>query len=174
MAQITLLTGGVRSGKSSYALELAHACAGPKCFIATAQAFDSEMSTRIENHKTSRGKNYITIEEPVDLASALAKCRELNAQTIVIDCLTVWIGNLMHSYNCDTMKMNAAKQDFIQALQQITARCFIVTNEVGWGIVPENKMARDFRDFSGSLNQEIAKLAESVYLLCSGIPLKIK
>jgi adenosylcobinamide kinase/adenosylcobinamide-phosphate guanylyltransferase len=173
MATITLITGGVRSGKSSYALDLAKKSPGAKVFIATALRLDDEMKQRIENHRTSRGKTFATIEEPYDLGEAISRL-DASVSVVVIDCLTVWLGNLFFKSNNDEKKVLGLVSAMISDLKKASPHFFIVTNEIGWGIVPENELSRKFRDVAGYLNQAVAHIADAVYLMCCGIPLKIK
>ncbi len=175
MAKITLLTGGVRSGKSSYALTLAkkHAARGKKAFIATATVLDNEMDLRIKNHKKSRGNIFTTIEEPYELATAL-KGIDTTVSVIVIDCLTVWLGNLYHKYHSNEKKIIKCVDSFLGELKKLKIDCILVTNETGWGIVPDNKMARSYRDMAGYMNQSVATISDMVYLFVSGIPFTIK
>jgi len=173
MGSITLVTGGVRSGKSSFALSYASEKRGTKTFIATAIPFDDEMKARVDTHKKERGESFITVEEPYDLSQAVLSVKE-DITIAVIDCLTVWLGNLFYKYDSDMGKIKAAIDNFVNALQNCHVEIIMVTNEVGWGIVPENKMAREFRDCNGFLNQRIAKIADHVILCVSGIPVTIK
>ncbi len=167
---ITFITGGAKSGKSRHALELADGHRR-KVFIATAEPIDEEMAHRIERHRTERDPSYVTVEEPYRLAHAL---RELPTDTevVVIDCLTVWLGNLMHRHGNAPPYLEV--DAFIEALHWVTCPVIIVSNELGLGIVPENELARQFRDLAGSLNQQIARLAHQVVLVVSGIPMTIK
>ncbi len=173
MGKIIVCTGGVRSGKSSYAIARAREFKQKNAFIATATPLDDEMKTRIHAHKESRGDSFITVEEPYDLAGAINRIDE-NVSIVVIDCLTVWLGNLFFKYDNDETIIVRQIDSLVQCLTN-TNKCFImVTNEIGWGIVPENKMARQFRDISGYMNQSVAKIASEVLLFVCGIPLKIK
>ncbi|MDH5718682.1 MAG: bifunctional adenosylcobinamide kinase/adenosylcobinamide-phosphate guanylyltransferase [Spirochaetia bacterium] len=165
--KIIFVTGGARSGKSSFAIELACKYT-KKYFIATAEKTDPEFEKRIRTHQKERGTDFITIEEPIDLASALIRANK--ADCIVIDCLTVWLANLQY-YNKD---ITLARDEFINEVKNINASCIIISNEVGMGIVPAEKNTREFRDAHGLLNQKIAKEAHEAYLLVSGIPVKIK
>ncbi len=171
MNKIFLITGGSRSGKSRFALDYASHYK-KKGFIATAIAFDKEMEERIKSHQKDRGDNFITMEEPYDVAKSITT---LSAQVdvIVIDCLTVWLGNLLHHYGKETVKFTK-----IDAFGKIlhTARCdiIVVTNEVGMGIIPHNKLARKFSDIAGSLNQRVAKISDKVVFMVSGIPMILK
>jgi adenosylcobinamide kinase/adenosylcobinamide-phosphate guanylyltransferase len=169
MKQITLITGGGRSGKSSFALTMARRYA-KKAFIATAEPIDDEMRERIDQHKRDRDPSFYTIEEPLNLTAALLSLpRETEAA--VIDCLSVWIGNCMHH---DGVKEGSAINEFIEQLKNPPCDLIIVTNEVGMGIVPENELSRHYRDILGSLNRQIAELAQQVILMVCGIPLYCK
>jgi adenosylcobinamide kinase / adenosylcobinamide-phosphate guanylyltransferase len=170
MKQIILVTGGGRSGKSSRALELAGRY-DKKVFIATAMPFDNEMSERISRHKEERDPSYRTIEEPLDLAGAVASLQDEEADIAVIDCLSVWVGNCMHHQESIIDVIIGA---FLDSLETVPCDLIIVTNEVGMGIIPDNEMARRYRDILGSLNQHVARMAEKVVLMISGIPVEIK
>ncbi len=174
MNQITLITGGARSGKSRFSVETALKHKN-RTFVATAIAFDEGMQQRIAAHKTERAGKFTTIEEPYDLAKVFAQI-PANTDIVLIDCITVWIGNLMHRHrdNYDTFANFPEVDAFLTKLKQLPFNLLIVTNEVGDGIVPENKMARDFRDIAGRLNQQIATIANNVILTVCGIPTAIK
>lgn len=167
--RITFILGGSRSGKSSFALDCASKLPGSKAFIATAQAFDEEMKERIERHKKERSADWKTFEEPTALPQILSRISE-DHDVIIVDCLTLWLSNLI-------MNDTAVDAD-IESLLSAAATCpsciFIVSNEVGMGIVPENALARRFRDLAGTLNRRVAEIANEVYLVAAGIPLKIK
>ena len=167
--RITFILGGSRSGKSSFALVCASKLLGSKAFIATAQAFDEEMKERIERHKKERSADWTTFEEPTALPQILSRISE-DHDVIIVDCLTLWLSNLI-------MNDTAVDAD-IESLLSAAATCpsciFIVSNEVGMGIVPENALARRFRDLAGTLNRRVAEIANVVYLVAAGIPLKIK
>jgi adenosylcobinamide kinase/adenosylcobinamide-phosphate guanylyltransferase len=173
MGKITLVTGGVRSGKSRCALSYAQSKDGTKLFIATAVPFDDEMKTRVDNHRLERGKLFETVEEPYDLASAIALAGS-RYSIAVVDCLTVWMGNLFYKYEQNLGLIYSEIDRFITALSNAQSEVIIVTNEVGWGIVPENKLAREFRDMNGLLNQKVAAVADNVILSVSGIQINIK
>lgn len=168
MHKITLVTGGCRSGKSRYALSCA-AGYDKKGFIATAIAFDEEMRQRIEAHQKQRGESFVTVEEPYDIANAIASLTP-QVEVILIDCLTVWLGNLLHRHGEKAAKFTEI-DNFLEKLHSPRCDMLIVTNEVGMGIVPQNALARKFRDLAGSLNQQVAQLADQVVLMVSGIPL---
>ena len=171
MNKIIFITGGSRSGKSSYALEIATKY-DKHGFIATAIAFDDEMKERIENHKKERDKNFITVEEPYNIAKAIAEL-EYKVDVIVIDCITVWINNLLYKHGNEKSEFDETKK-FLKQIKNTNCDIIIVSNEVGMGIIPENKLARHFRDVAGFLNQQIANLSKEVVLMVSGISLKIK
>lgn len=167
-----LVTGGCRSGKSRYALSLAQNVSGQKIFLATAQAEDEEMRDRIALHRRERGAGWITVEEPLDPVKVLRENTD-QADVLLLDCLTLWISNLL-------MKNMGRKEilENTQALVEETARfkgiLIFITNEVGAGIVPENKLARHFRDIAGEVNQRIAHEFDEVVHMVSGIPSIIK
>jgi adenosylcobinamide kinase/adenosylcobinamide-phosphate guanylyltransferase len=161
-----LVGGGSRSGKSRYALELAKQRGSRPAFLATAQAFDDEMTERIRKHREERADEFVTLEEPFELASALRAQRECDV--IVVDCLTLWVSNLMLS------DREIPADELIAAARESPATVIFVSNEVGCGIVPENALARRFRDLAGTLNQRVAAAADEVYWMAFGIPLKVK
>jgi adenosylcobinamide kinase/adenosylcobinamide-phosphate guanylyltransferase len=185
--KIIFITGGARSGKSTYALSNATKISGNKAYIATAEALDEEMRERIEKHKKQRGKDWDTYEEPLRIAEVIKEI-EGKYTAIVIDCLTLWLSNIMirtqnTGYRIQTIEMEI--EGFLDSLSRFKkspvcglgsgfCSLYIVSNEVGMGIVPENDMARRFRDIAGFLNQRVAEIAHEVYLLISGIPLKVK
>ncbi len=163
---VVLVLGGARSGKSRFAEKLTHQ---PAHYVATAEAFDDEMKTRIAAHKLQRGATWITHEEPFDLVS---KLRELDIQGnfILVDCLTLWLTNLLLAdRDCD-----AELDHLVLHLRQAQSRIVIVSNEVGLGIVPDNKLARKFRDVQGFANQRIAEVALNVVFMAAGLPLILK
>ena len=171
MSRITFITGGARSGKSRYALARA-ADQTKKAFIATATISDDEMRNRIAHHQAERGESFVTIEEPRDLARAV---RDLppDIDIAIIDCLTVWLGNLMHEYRNSLPEPVPEIDTFLSAITSAPCPLLIVSNEVGMGIVPDNAMARAFRDRAGTLNQNVAARADEVILVVSGIPVPI-
>jgi adenosylcobinamide kinase/adenosylcobinamide-phosphate guanylyltransferase len=183
--KITFVIGGARSGKSSFALNTAAGIDGPKSYIATAEALDDEMAERIEKHKKDRGSEWDTYEETVDISGTLQNLNE-RYSVVVLDCLTLWLSNiLIRSQNPEQrtqMAENGIKK-LIDMLHELkngrrttddVPRFFIVSNEVGMGIVPENDLAREFRDLAGFLNQKIAEISDEVYMVSAGIPVKIK
>ena len=173
MKSITLITGGARSGKSSFALDLARKNYDRRVFIATAVAFDEEMKRRIVQHQKDRGDLFHTLEEPVRLTETLSAVPE-GTEVALVDCLTVWLGNLYHHFRQNEAAVRSHVDEFLKAIPQVPCDLILVTNEVGWGIVPDNPLARSFRDVAGYLNRKAAEEAKSVYLLCCGIALEIK
>lgn len=169
--RVALITGGARSGKSSHALSLAE-YTDNKVFVATAEPFDQEMRDRIKKHREERSHEFRTIEESLDLAGVV---RTLNPvpEIVIIDCVTVWLGNLMNKYGEDLF-LRKEVEGFIDGLASPPCNIIVVSNELGMGIVPENRMARRFRDLAGLLNQRVAQIADDVTLMVSGLPVKIK
>jgi adenosylcobinamide kinase/adenosylcobinamide-phosphate guanylyltransferase len=167
--RIVFVVGGAKSGKSSFVLTKAETFAGRKAFIATAESLDDEMKERIRRHRDQRGEDWETFEEPKEMASVL---KEINGYgAAVIDCLTLWLSNLLHSH----VDLDREIDSFLSALREGEhPPFFIVSNEVGMGIVPDNALSRRFRDLAGRLNQEVAAIADEVYLVTAGIPLRIK
>ena len=165
---LTFVIGGARSGKSRHAQSLARATPAPWVMIATAEALDEEMRERIAEHKRMRGEGWITMEAPIDLTGAIALAPV--EAPVVIDCLTLWLSNLMLGDHDHDLAVNGLET----ALRARTAPTIVVANEVGLGIVPDNPLARKFRDFAGVLNQKVARSADEVYFTAAGIPLKIK
>jgi adenosylcobinamide kinase/adenosylcobinamide-phosphate guanylyltransferase len=164
---IILVGGGVRSGKSTHALALARQ-RGPRLgFLATAQALDQEMRNRIARHQAERGEEFTTMEEPIDIAAAI-RSHAGAFDALVIDCVTLWLSNCLLSEREPQVKEVAA------AAVAAPSACIFVTNEVGCGIVPENALARRFRDLAGAVNRHLAERASEVYWMAFGIPLKIK
>lgn len=171
--KIILMTGGMRSGKSQYALWRARQINGVRIFLATAQPFDDGLRQRVQKHKEQRGNDFRALEEPVYLGKALAAIGEAPA-VVVIDCLTVWVNNLFHEMKDNVTAIQEQKDSFVRALTDCPLTVIVVTNEVGMGIIPDNPLARDFADALGMLNQQLAQLSDEVILMVSGIPLWIK
>lgn len=170
MAEVTLVTGGGRSGKSRYALERASKYAR-KAFVATATAFDGEMQERIRRHRLERGESFVTVEEPVRLASAVAGVAA-GVDVVLVDCLTVWLGNLMHQNG--PRDWYPEIDEFLRVLEAPATDVLVVTNEVGLGIIPGNELSRQYRDLAGAVNQRVAAIASEAVLMISGIPLILK
>jgi adenosylcobinamide kinase / adenosylcobinamide-phosphate guanylyltransferase len=165
---LTLVLGGARSGKSSHAEHLLTALPPPWGYVATAEALDEEMRQRIDVHKARRGAGWAFYETPLDLASVLAA--DAAGLPCLVDCLTLWVSNLMHARR----EVARETETVIAALSKRTAPCIMVSNEVGLGIVPENALARQFRDEAGRLNQRIAAVADRVVFVAAGLPITLK
>lgn len=168
MGKSILITGGARSGKSKFAEDTVLAMAGTGIYIATAAAQDAEMADRIAQHQARRGAEWRTVSEETDLVNALS-ATEGSAPRLV-DCLTLWLSNLMLG-DLDWAEHVAAFAEYI-ASTHTPVVC--VTNEVGSGIVPDNALARRYRDAAGQMNQQIAAVCDEVYLVAAGCPLKLK
>ncbi|MDX2073266.1 MAG: bifunctional adenosylcobinamide kinase/adenosylcobinamide-phosphate guanylyltransferase [Alphaproteobacteria bacterium] len=167
---ITLVLGGARSGKSRYAEELAAQGGKPKLYIATSERLDAEMSERIARHQQDRAAaGWQTIEEPLAIAALLADNR-FAGHSVLVDCLTLWLGNVLH-YKRD---VTAHSRALVMALAASKADVVLVSNEVGGGIVPDSALAREFRDAAGILHQQVAKIAGRVVLMVAGLPVNIK
>lgn len=173
MAKIILILGGVRSGKSNFALSRAKKGSGKTTFIATCLLKDKEMKERIVRHRLLRPKNWETLEEGYNLEKALGKTSS-DAKNIIVDCLGVYIGNLMHVKMSEEKIINNIEGFIKTAVKLKNKTIFIVSNEVGSGLVPPSRLGRIFRDVLGTSNQMVAKRAKEVYLLVAGIPVKIK
>ena len=168
---VTLVLGGARSGKSAYAESLV---AGPGAvYVATAEAIDDEMGERIARHRARRrGEGWTTVEAPLDLAAAL-RAHAPGASGVLVDCLTVWLGNLMHAGR-DIDRETGSLLESLAGPPAPPVPIVLVANEVGLGVVPDNPMARAFRDHAGRLNQALAARADRVVLVTAGIPLVLK
>ncbi len=164
MANVSLVLGGARSGKTAHALSLA---AAPRTYIATATADDQEMQDRIAAHQAERGGDWTLIETTTDLTTAISQVKE---GTIVVDCLTLWLSNLMaanHDIDTETAVL-------IEHLSDSKADIVFVSNEIGMGLVPMDALSRAFRDAQGRLNQRIAAVADRVEFVAAGLPLRLK
>ncbi|MGD0724538.1 MAG: bifunctional adenosylcobinamide kinase/adenosylcobinamide-phosphate guanylyltransferase [Spirochaetia bacterium] len=194
---LILVTGGSRSGKSGFALELARRFEGPRIFLATAQPFDEEMARRIAAHQRDRPAGWELREEPVRVPEALAGALQ-SARTVIVDCVTVWIANLL--LGDDSFDEGSAATHAGELVSQVRAAepaeygvlaervlpyggaksaeyggaVIVVTNEVGSGIVPDNAISRRFRDCAGRANQVIAREADELYFMVAGIPMRMK
>ena len=171
MAKITFILGGARSGKSTYALELAKKHKDV-AFIATCQGLDREMKERIKLHKKSRPRHWQTFEEAKDVAGML-ESMDNKFDCIVIDCLTLLVSNLFLA-KVSYKTIEAKIERMLGNLKKKKAQAIIVSNEVGLGVVPGNKLARDFRDIAGKVNQIVASQADEVFFMVSGLPCRIK
>lgn len=167
----TIVLGGARSGKSAYAQARAEDAAGSErrpIMIVTAQAFDHEMTDRIARHQADRDARWVTVEAPVDLVAAIAALRP--DDVAVVDCLTLWLSNMM-AVETD---IEAACTALVAAAASCPATLMLVSNEVGWGIVPDNALARQFRDHAGRLHQHLTRVADEAVLVVAGLPLTLK
>lgn len=165
-----LILGGARSGKTSFSEKLAMGSGTKPAYLATAQALDAEMRERVASHQAGRSGRFATIEEPLDLAGALTRAAR-HHDVILVDCLTLWITNLLMA-NKDVA---GAVSELGETLSRIeAARIILVSNEVGMGIVPDNAMARTFRDLAGSAHQRLAEICDDVYFVVAGLPMVLK
>jgi len=182
-ARITLVIGGCRSGKSRFALDAADQIkgirsrpirpgGGQKIFLATSVPMDPEMDKRVAAHQAERGEDWQTIEEPVMIHETIERASK-TADVILVDCLTLWTSNLLFA-EYDEPRIMEATNLLAAALEKSTCPVFLVSNEVGYGIVPENSLARQFRDTAGLVNQKIAAMADRVILTVAGIDVPIK
>jgi adenosylcobinamide kinase/adenosylcobinamide-phosphate guanylyltransferase len=168
LPKLTLVIGGAASGKSVFAENLVMSCDRPRSYIATAQAFDTEMKAKIAKHQTQRGTGWDTYEEPVALWNTFDRISARNVA--LLDCATLWLSNILLGEE----DLNTAKDRLFASLQGFKGTIIIVTNEVGQGVVPDNKLARQFRQQQGELNQQLAAIADLVVLVTAGLPLALK
>ncbi|SFO23165.1 adenosylcobinamide kinase /adenosylcobinamide-phosphate guanylyltransferase [Mesorhizobium sp. NFR06] len=166
--KLTFILGGARSGKSRHAESLTTAFPSPWAYIATAQAYDDEMRERIALHRSRRGEGWVTIDAPLDLVGAVQALPD--HQPVLIDCLTLWLTNQILAEH----DVEAECRQLADVLSRPRGPWFVVSNEVGLGIVPDNALARRFRDAAGRLNQQVAAIADSVLMMVAGLPLKVK
>jgi adenosylcobinamide kinase/adenosylcobinamide-phosphate guanylyltransferase len=169
--EVILISGGARSGKSRYAEQRAVEMSAIPLYVATGEANDEEMAQRIAEHRKRRGKLWRTIEEPLELTEALLAQRG-KTDCALVDCLTLWISNLLIRH--DDKHASEKVEELIEKLPQLDFHLLFVTNEVGWGIVPDNPLARKFRDIAGWTNQRVAQAANEVILMVAGIPIIVK
>ncbi|MEX3009938.1 bifunctional adenosylcobinamide kinase/adenosylcobinamide-phosphate guanylyltransferase [Hoeflea sp. TYP-13] len=165
----TFVLGGARSGKSAHAERLIIDSGLEAVYVATGRSFDQEMDERIRQHKQRRGGSWRTIEEPLALVDVLQE-QSGEDRAVLVDCLTLWVTNLM----MEERDVDAEALQLADCLGGLGGAIVLVSNEVGLGIVPENRMAREFRDHAGRLHQMIAEKADEVYLIAAGLPLKMK
>ena len=170
--RVTLVLGGVRSGKSRFALEIASR-AFNVTFIATARASDDEMRRKIERHQSERPAHWRTREEPLQLAEAISSAQS-GSEATVVDCLTLFAANLMDAYGDNRSAIDASIDELCSALRKSDGKIVLVSNEVGSGIVPEYAAGRQFRDLLGEMNQRVAAVADNVVLMIAGLPVPIK
>ncbi|RUX41465.1 bifunctional adenosylcobinamide kinase/adenosylcobinamide-phosphate guanylyltransferase [Mesorhizobium sp. M4A.F.Ca.ET.050.02.1.1] len=165
---LTFIIGGARSGKSAHAETLVTASPSPWAYIAAAEAYDDEMRERIALHRARRGEGWATVDAPLDLAAAIEALPD--HEPVLIDCLTLWLTNHMLAER----DLDAECRRLVDVLSRPRGPWFVVSNEVGLGIVPDNALARRFRDAAGRLNQQVAAVADTVLLMVAGLPLKVK
>ena len=170
--KVVVITGGARSGKSRFAQELARSGGEDVVFIATAAVRDEEMRKRIEGHRRARPPQWKTIEEEIELVGAIEALGG-KPKTIIIDCITLWLSNLIERGDEDERIRQQANR-FNESLQRSPHSIILVTNEVGSGIVPDNPLARRFRDLAGEVNQILASSAQELYLMAAGVPLRLE
>lgn len=173
MGHLVLVLGGARSGKSGFALKRAMERGGRRAFLATARAVDEEMTERIKRHREERGSQWSTFEEPLEIERLIAEISG-DFDVVLLDCLTLWVSNLMAEGLGDEEISRKAEE--LSSLMQSLKDCsfFVVSNEVGLSVVPENPLARRFRDIAGRVNQIFAGKADEVYFLVSGLPQRLK
>jgi adenosylcobinamide kinase/adenosylcobinamide-phosphate guanylyltransferase len=170
MTRHVLVLGGARSGKTAFAERLAIRNGSKPAYLATSEALDEEMRDRVASHKASRAGDFATIEEPLALSDALLRASVAH-DVILVDCLTLWITNLLMA-NEDVAK--AVTELGATLVQLKTAKVILVSNEVGLGIVPDNAMARTFRDLAGSAHQRLAEICDDAYFVVAGLPITLK
>ena len=167
MARVSLVLGGARSGKSDRGLALAET--PPRVFIATAEPLDAEMAERIRRHQAGRDADWTVVEAPLDLAEAIG-ANAGEGVTLLVDCLTLWLSNLMHAGR----DVDAETEALLAALTEAPGRVVLVSNEVGLGLAPVNALGREFRDAQGRLNRRVAEAADHVEFVAAGLPLVLK
>lgn len=172
MSRIILIGGGVRSGKSAFALRLAMQHAGTRAFVATAEARDAEMRARIARHVTERGDRFVTVEAPRELEYTMTRLNK-RAEVVVIDCLTLWLSNLILD-GVEERELDTRVQALTTILHAAPFASIVVTNEVGMGIVPESVLGRRFRDVAGRAHQTIARRSSRIYLAALGVILRLR
>lgn len=190
MSRFTLITGGARSGKSSFAELLAASAKRPVTYIATAQVWDEEMALRVKKHQKQRPANWDLVEEPLNIRDTLWKLKDYDG-VILLDCVTLWLTNLLLAGQAELKSLSGAEgnselltelepkiiatvKEVAHLAQEIKPQVFFVTNEVGQGIVPENPLARAYRDLAGRSNQLLARSADHVYMVVAGYPMELK
>jgi len=168
--QHVLVLGGARSGKTGFSERLAMRLGQRPAYLATAEALDSEMAERVATHQRLRGASFTTIEEPIEVPTALIRA-SADHDVILLDCLTLWLGNLLGAGE----DVAASIEDLVATLVQLKrSRVVMVSNEVGLGIVPDNALARTFRDLAGSAHQRLAEICPHVYFVAAGLPMTMK
>jgi adenosylcobinamide kinase/adenosylcobinamide-phosphate guanylyltransferase len=170
--RVVLIGGGARSGKSSHGLALARSLGERRLFVATARAYDDEMRARIARHVADRGPDFVTVEEPVALPERLRAIRAAEADVVVVDCLTLWMSNLLiDGAAADAIEARVA--DLARAVRAVPAHVVLVTNEVGMGVHPETPLGCTFRDLAGRAHQTLARAADEVHFAVMGVVLRL-
>lgn len=172
MKKKILITGGCRSGKSRFALNYANQHFSEKLYLATCEVLDEEMARRVEHHKKMRGPEWQTVEEPVEIVDRIRHHGNV-AEVILIDCLTLWLSNLLIKWDNDLRTMEETDR-LIHIIKESQTSFILVSNEVGMGIVPADPLSRRFRDLSGMMNQRMAEIMDTVIFMVSGIPIFLK
>jgi len=174
MLEIILVTGGCRSGKSDYAVQLAEAAGSAVTFIATAEPFDDEMKQRISRHQAERPAEWGLIEEPLKLAEAITQGLE-QADMVIVDCMTLWVSNLLFKENIkDEITVTTRIKQVLKTIENCSGCVIFVTNEVGLGIVPADELTRLYRDCIGRVNQCLGRTADKLIFMISGVPQQVK
>ncbi|EKE03416.1 MAG: cobalamin biosynthesis protein CobP [uncultured bacterium] len=173
MGKVTFVIGGTRSGKSNFTVKTVGSISDKVAYIATCVPYDDEMHERVRLHKQERPGSWLTVEEPVNLAPRL---KEIDSQVdvAILDCLTLFVTNLLMDCNLEEEEIKSRLHEVMAALKEVKYDTFIVSNEVGLGIVPESSLGRKFRDIAGRANQIVAEYADDMFFVVSGVPMKLK
>ena len=174
MGRLTLVLGGAKSGKSSWAQSRCEDFPGPRLYVATAEAYDQEMSERIFRHQAARGPLWRTVEEPLDPPAVIRRLKPGDATVVLLDCLTLWLSNLMAGQELNVDQAVERVQTLAEVVVDAPVPVYVVSNEVGQGIVPDNKLARNFRDAAGMGHQILARTAEEVIFVTAGLAHRLK
>ena len=173
MGRLIYVTGGARSGKSSYAQQRAERHPGELLYIAPAQVLDEEMAERVKLHRQVRGERWDLLEEPLRLGECLPSAAQ-GKSALLLDCVTIWLSNLFFHFDEHSESSVTEVEALLSVVDGLPAPLYCVSNELGSGIVPDNRMARDFRDLAGTVNQRLAAAADEAWLVVSGLPVKLK
>lgn len=173
MGEIIMITGGIKSGKSSFALACGEQGTQERAFVATACAFDEEMQRKIHLHRQERADRWKTFEEPRDIVELITKISSV-FDVVLVDCLTLWVSNMLTMYGMIPEDIEQESTRLLDAAKSASARIILVTNEVGLGVIPTDPLARSYQNLLGMLNKQAAQAASSLYFLLAGVPLKMK
>jgi adenosylcobinamide kinase/adenosylcobinamide-phosphate guanylyltransferase len=173
MARLIFITGGARSGKSSYAQHRCEELPGELLYVATSTVGDEEMAERVRLHQQVRGERWSTLEEPLQLSGRIGAAAA-GKSAVMLDCLTLWLSNQLFAEDEKSEPVLQQSERLLQSLQELSVPVFVVSNELGSGIVPDNRLARLFRDLAGTVNQRFAAAATEAWLVASGLPLRLK